>query len=143
LRWVVGNQPATTGSVDGRGSLDDESESDLQAASPAPRRATRLAAAETRVEPKPAPTAEQTPPRKGWIIQIGATTEAAKAKDLLSDAKSKGGRALASAEPFTEVYAKGATTYYRARFAGLNERSADAACKALKRSSVSCFAIKN
>ncbi|MGA0530907.1 serine hydrolase [Hansschlegelia sp. KR7-227] len=141
LRWVVGNQPATTGSVD-RGSIDDAAETDL-AVAPAPRRATRLAAAETKIEPRPAPTAEQTPPRKGWIIQIGATTEAAKAKDLLSDAKSKAGRALASAEPFTEVYAKGATTYYRARFAGLNERSADAACKALKRSSVSCFAIKN
>ena len=124
MRWVVGPAPTVTGSVAAAAAAEVE-----QTASARP--TTRATAAE------PAPA------RKGWMIQIGATTEPESAKGLLADARSKGGRVLASAEPFTEVYAKGETTYYRARFAGLNEQSADAACKALKRSSVSCFAIKN
>ncbi|MFJ5488673.1 SPOR domain-containing protein, partial [Hansschlegelia beijingensis] len=87
--------------------------------------------------------AERAPARSGWMIQIGATTAPDQAQQLLANAKTKGGAVLKRAEPFTETFTKGETTYYRARFAGLNERTADAACKALKRSSVSCFAIKN
>ncbi|MFD1331910.1 SPOR domain-containing protein, partial [Methylopila musalis] len=114
-------------------------------AAPAPIRTPRSGASRADIEgaPKVAPATEPQNTRRGWQIQIGATTEADKAKALLSDAKSKAGRALASAEAFTEVYAKGDTTFYRARFAGLNEKTADAACKALKRSAMSCFAIKN
>jgi len=148
LRWVVG-APATTGSVARARELPQEASayaetqaSDLPTPSPRP---VRVASASNDIEgaPQVAPTAERQPVRKGWFIQIGATTAPDSAQALLSDAKSKGGRVLSSAEPFTEVYAKGDTTYYRARFAGFNERSADAACKALKRSSVSCFAVKN
>ncbi|RXF75107.1 D-alanyl-D-alanine carboxypeptidase [Hansschlegelia zhihuaiae] len=140
MRWVVGPAPTTTGSVDVAAAQDDQIAELATNESPS-RSASRQAAAEP--VRQTAQTAEMTPARKGWMIQIGATTEAAKAEELLSDAASKGGRLLNAAEPFTEVYTKGATTYYRARFAGLNERSADAACRALKRSSVSCFAIKN
>ena len=148
LRWVVG-APATTGSVARNRELPQEASAyaETQASSlptPSPR-PVRVASASDDIEgaPQVAPAAERQPVRKGWLIQIGATTAPDSAQALLSDAKSKGGRVLAAAEPFTEVYAKGATTFYRARFAGFNERSADAACKALKRSSVSCFAIKN
>ncbi|WP_020184899.1 D-alanyl-D-alanine carboxypeptidase [Methylopila sp. 73B] len=148
LRWVVG-APATTGSVARARELPQEASAyaETQASAlptPSPR-PVRVASASNDIEgaPQVAPTAERQPVRKGWFIQIGATTAPDSAQALLSDAKSKGGRALSSAEPFTEVYAKGDTTYYRARFAGFNERSADAACKALKRSSVSCFAVKN
>jgi D-alanyl-D-alanine carboxypeptidase len=128
MRWVVGAAPSVTGSV----KTASVEEPVAQPAGEAPARPVRAAAAE-----------EPAPERKGWMIQIGATTEPGQAKALLENAASKGGRFLAAAEPFTEVYEKGSTTYYRARFAGLNEQSADAACKALKRSSVSCFAIKN
>jgi D-alanyl-D-alanine carboxypeptidase len=38
---------------------------------------------------------------------------------------------------------KGSETLYRARFAGLEADSAELACKALKRSGFSCFAMKN
>ncbi|GLK80789.1 serine hydrolase [Methylopila turkensis] len=133
MRWVVG-APATTGSV----AVDKPSTVAAYAAQP-----PREEPADIEGAPSVAPVAERQPVRKGWMIQIGATTAADAAQALLSDAKSKAGRALAAAEPYTEVYAKGDTTFYRARFAGLNERSADAACKALKRSSMSCFAIKN
>lgn len=137
MRWVVGAAPSTTGSVapTPRGEEDQ-----IAALAEAPRSRPAARAAE---EPVAAPAAETAPVRKGWMIQIGATTEASAAKSLLDNAKSKGGRVLGSAEPFTEIFTKGATTFYRARFAGLTEKSADAACKALKRSSVSCFAIKN
>ena len=135
MRWVVGAAPSTTGSVDQ--SVRETAE--VRATEPAPASRVVVAAA----EPQTAPEVEDLPTRKGWMIQIGATTEPTQAKVLLTDAKSKGGRALSGAEPFTETFTRGETTYYRARFAGLNEQSAGAACKALKRSSVSCFAIKN
>ena len=83
------------------------------------------------------------PANHGWMIQIGATDDAAKANDLLAKAKSNGHGALASAKPFTEKVQKGSETLYRARFAGLGADSAEAACKTLKRSGMSCFATKN
>ena len=80
--------------------------------------------------------------RPGWIIQIGATDDAAKANDLLSRAKGKS-RAVASAQAFTEKVQKGHETLYRARFAGLQENAAESACRELKRSGFACFAMKN
>lgn len=141
MRWILGAAPATTGSVAQPARIEEAGDR-IAGTGIAPTPRGRHAAALT-AEPEAAPVVETGPVRKGWMIQIGATTEPTAARSLLDNAKAKGGRALTAAEPFTEVYTKGATTYYRARFAGLNERSADAACKALKRSSVSCFAIKN
>ena len=83
------------------------------------------------------------PANHGWMIQIGATDDAAKANELIARAKSNGKGALASARPFTEKVQKGSETLYRARFAGLEADSAEAACKALKRTGMSCFATKN
>ncbi|MEJ0095835.1 MAG: serine hydrolase [Methylocella sp.] len=81
--------------------------------------------------------------RSGWMIQIGATDDVAKATALLTRAKSEGARILTTAQPFTEKVQKGSETLYRARFAGLEEDSAELACKTLKRSGFSCFATKN
>ncbi len=81
--------------------------------------------------------------RSGWMIQIGATDDAAKANALLARAKADGRRALGSAQPFTEKVQKGSATLYRARFAGLEQDSAELACKTLQRSGFSCFATKN
>lgn len=81
------------------------------------------------------------PGNTGWMIQIGATEDAEKAHELL--ARAKGKASLASAKPFTEKVQKGGGTLWRARFAGLEEDSAEAACKSLKRSGFSCFATRN
>jgi D-alanyl-D-alanine carboxypeptidase len=78
--------------------------------------------------------------RKGWIIQIGATDDAAKANALLTRARERDLSALASAKPITEKVRKGEDTFYRARFAGLDPASAESACRALKRNGFSCFA---
>jgi hypothetical protein len=50
---------------------------------------------------------------------------------------------LARAEPFTEKFVKGAQEYYRARFDGLTQASAEAACKHFKRAEMACLAIRN
>jgi D-alanyl-D-alanine carboxypeptidase len=50
---------------------------------------------------------------------------------------------LGAADPFTETVAKGSKTLYRARFAGLSQDSAEAVCRTLKRSDISCIAIRN
>ena len=78
----------------------------------------------------------------GTMIQVGATDAANKASDLLAKARSKA-PALSGATPFTEKVKKGSETIYRARFAGLTETRAEAACKSLKRSGLSCFTTKN
>jgi D-alanyl-D-alanine carboxypeptidase len=78
----------------------------------------------------------------GVVIQIGATDDLDKAKALLSRAKSKSRGSLARAKPFTETIRKNGSTLYRARFAGLNERSAQQACRTLKRSGFGCFTTK-
>jgi D-alanyl-D-alanine carboxypeptidase len=83
------------------------------------------------------------PPVPGWVIQIGATDDADKAAVLLSRAKSQQSAKLGAARPYTEIVHKGRETLYRARFAGLEESKAEAACKALITSGFNCFATKN
>ena len=76
---------------------------------------------------------------RGWMIQIGAPDNLAKANALLSRARERNRSTLASAKPLTEKVRKGDTTLYRARFAGLDSASAEAACRSLKRTGFSCF----
>ena len=80
--------------------------------------------------------------RSGTMIQIGASDEMGKANDLLTKARGKA-PALSGATSFTEKVKTGSVTLYRARFAGLTETKAEAACKSLKRSGFSCFTTKN
>ena len=83
------------------------------------------------------------PAHTGWMIQLGATDDAGKATELLTRARSAGHAVPPGAKAFTEKVRKGNETLYRARFAGLEEQSAESACKTLKRSGFSCFATKN
>lgn len=83
------------------------------------------------------------PTRAGWMIQIGATEDPDKAHELLSRARVQPRGVPSTAKAFTEKVQKGKETLWRARFAGLEEQSAESACKALKRSGFSCFATKN
>ncbi len=82
--------------------------------------------------------------RSGWMIQIGATDDAAAASELLVRAEVHLARALPDAQPFTQKVQKGEQTLYRARFAGLEDAdNAELACKSLRRSGFACFATKN
>ncbi|WP_052027135.1 D-alanyl-D-alanine carboxypeptidase [Rhodovulum sp. PH10] len=81
--------------------------------------------------------------RSGWIIQIGAFEAESEAKNRLDMAQSKAKSVLADADPFTETVVKDDRTFYRARFAGFERRSAEAACRYLKRRNFACLTIKN
>jgi D-alanyl-D-alanine carboxypeptidase len=115
----------------------------------------RLAAASALVVPPDRPQApavdERRPARasaqddatgdagRGWMIQIGAPENLAKANALLALAQERNRSTLASAKPLTEKVRKGDATLYRARFAVLDSASAEAACRSLKRTGFSCF----
>ncbi|KPF95643.1 peptidase M15, partial [Rhodopseudomonas sp. AAP120] len=80
----------------------------------------------------------------GWIIQVGALQSESEAKARLEAARDQARGMLGKADPFTEtVVSKGDRRLYRARFAGLDRDEAEAVCKKLKRSDISCFTIKN
>ncbi|RAI42891.1 D-alanyl-D-alanine carboxypeptidase [Rhodoplanes roseus] len=98
-----------------------------------------LASASARtVDPARKPVA-----RSGWIIQIGAFEAEREAKDRLSSAQAKAKQLLGHADPFTEAVTRDNKTFYRARFAGFEKDSAEAACKYLKRNDFACLTIKN
>jgi D-alanyl-D-alanine carboxypeptidase len=79
----------------------------------------------------------------GWVIQIGAFGGEDEARQHLTEAQAKLHELLAGADPFTERVQKGDTTFYRARFAGFDKVTAEAACRQLKRSDFACMAIKD
>jgi D-alanyl-D-alanine carboxypeptidase len=87
----------------------------------------------------------QEPPQAhhGWIIQIGAYGGEDEARQHLNEAQQKLRAMLAKADPFTERVQKGDTTFYRARFAGFDKSTAEAACRQLKRSDFACMALKD
>jgi D-alanyl-D-alanine carboxypeptidase len=77
--------------------------------------------------------------QRGWMIQIGATHDLAKANALLVRAREHNRSTLASAKPVTQTVRKGDGTLYRARFAMLDSASAESACRSLKHNGFSCF----
>ena len=80
----------------------------------------------------------------GWIIQVGALDSESEARARIEAARSQAHGLLSKADPFTEpVVAKGDKKLYRARFAGLDRDQAEAVCRALKRSEISCITVKN
>ncbi|MBX5027519.1 D-alanyl-D-alanine carboxypeptidase [Rhizobium lentis] len=77
----------------------------------------------------------------GWVVQVGVSPSRQMAMDLLEGAKTKGGKALASAKPFAVAYGTGNEQVYRARFGGFDDqRDAVNACKALKKAGIKCWA---
>jgi D-alanyl-D-alanine carboxypeptidase len=81
--------------------------------------------------------------RPGWVIQIGAFPDEEQARRQLTSAKSLAKHLLASRDPITQPVVKGEQTLYRARFAGFDKESAEAACRYLKRKSLACLALKD
>lgn len=79
-----------------------------------------------------------------WVIQLGATDDEAKAKDILARARAKAAGPLADASGFTEKVEKGGSTLFRARFAGFDDsKDAQNACARLKRDGFACFATRS
>ncbi|HEY5126356.1 MAG TPA: serine hydrolase [Bradyrhizobium sp.] len=80
----------------------------------------------------------------GWIIQVGALESESEARQRIEAARNQAHGLLAKADPFTEpVVAKGDRKLYRARFAGLDRDQAEAVCRTLKRSDISCITVRN
>ena len=91
----------------------------------------------------PIPSEPAARPRGPYMIQVGALDDEGDAKDRLAAAHNKARHELGEAVGFTEKIAKGDSTLYRARFAGLAKTQAEAACRHLKRSEIPCFLLKN
>jgi D-alanyl-D-alanine carboxypeptidase len=82
--------------------------------------------------------------RTGWIVQVGALESESEAQQRIEAARSQARGLLSKADPFTEtVVAKDNKTLFRARFAGLDRDQAEAVCRALKKSDISCITVHN
>jgi D-alanyl-D-alanine carboxypeptidase len=80
----------------------------------------------------------------GWIVQVGALESESEAQQRIEAARNQARGLLSKADPFTEpVVAKDNRTLFRARFAGLDHDQAEAVCRALKRSDMSCMTVHN
>jgi D-alanyl-D-alanine carboxypeptidase len=80
----------------------------------------------------------------GWIIQVGALESESEARLRIEAARNQSHGLLSKADPFTEaVVAKGERKLFRARFAGLDRDQAEAVCRTLKRSDISCITVRN
>lgn len=162
MRWSIGAQPVDAkvlrppANVDVTSSIAKLAEPEEPAVAPA-RVETRVAEAPAQPAPaavakspaaKPAPEPAQTHQAAivasgKWMIQLGATDDEGKAKDILDRARSKAAGSLGSASPFTEKVEKGGTTLFRARFAGFEDpKDAQNACARLKRNGFACFATR-
>ena len=80
-------------------------------------------------------------PTESWVIQIGAYRTKSDAEAQLRAIRNKVGDHLADKQAFTMTVQKGEETTYRARFSGFSEKSAKAACKAVKKQKSSCYVL--
>jgi D-alanyl-D-alanine carboxypeptidase len=112
-------------------------------APPASAPVTRSASSDIRADTTQPSTTIKPAVHSGWIIQVGALESEREARTRLDTARGKAQSILGKADPFTETVAKGDKQLYRARFAGLDKETAEAACRTLKRSYISCIAIRN
>ncbi|HXB76271.1 MAG TPA: serine hydrolase [Bradyrhizobium sp.] len=80
----------------------------------------------------------------GWIVQVGALESESEARQRIEAARNQAHGLLNKADPFTEqVLAKGDKKLFRARFAGLDRDQAEAVCRTLRRSEMSCITVRN
>jgi D-alanyl-D-alanine carboxypeptidase len=91
----------------------------------------------------PTPASKPEVSHTGWIVQVGALETENEARQRIEAARSQAHGLLNKADPFTERVAKGDKTLFRARFAGLDRDQAEAVCRALKRSDISCITVRN
>lgn len=162
MRWSIG-APAADGKILRPPANVDVTSSIAKVAEPGEAPVAKAAAAPAQVEkahesgvttlaktvdkaPEPARASESraTVATTGkWIIQLGATDDEAKAKDILARARAKAAGPLADATAVTERVEKGGSTLFRARFAGFDDsKDAQNACAKLKRDGFACFATR-
>jgi D-alanyl-D-alanine carboxypeptidase len=122
----------------------------LPASSLAPSSASQaLAYADPAPRPQPQPILQSAAVKPvavhtGWIVQVGALESESEALQRIEAARNQARGLLAKADPFTEpVLAKGDRKLYRARFAGLDRDQAEAVCRTLKHSDISCITVRN
>jgi D-alanyl-D-alanine carboxypeptidase len=137
-------QPANHGT--GNGILGVLPASSLASASPS--QAMAYADPSPRAQPTPSvqPGGANKPEvtHSGWIIQVGALESESEALQRIEAARNQAHGLLNKADSFTEpVVAKGDRKLFRARFAGLDRDQAEAVCKTLKRSDISCITVHN
>jgi D-alanyl-D-alanine carboxypeptidase len=136
-------QPANHGTGNGllgvlpASSLPSASASQAMAyADPTPRPQPQTVQQDSAIKPAAAHT--------GWIVQVGALESENEALQRIDAARNQARGLLAKADPFTEpVVAKGDRKLFRARFAGLDRDQAEAVCRTLKRSDISCITVRN
>jgi D-alanyl-D-alanine carboxypeptidase len=155
MRWSIGAQPADAkvlrppANVDVTSSIAKVAEPDEPALAMVAEAAIRPAAATTLAKAAPEPAHAETHQAAivasgKWVIQLGATDDEGKARDILARARSKAAGSLGTASPFTEKVERGGTTLFRARFAGFEDpKDAQNACARLKRDGFSCFATRS
>jgi D-alanyl-D-alanine carboxypeptidase len=136
-------QPANHGTGNGllgvlpASSLPPSSSQTMAYADPAPRAQPQAVQQNGAIKPAAAHT--------GWIIQVGALESENEARLRIEAARNQARGLLAKADSFTEpvVVAKGEKKLFRARFAGLDRDQAEAVCRTLKRSDISCITVRN
>jgi D-alanyl-D-alanine carboxypeptidase len=141
-------QPANHGT--GNGILGVLPASSLSPASTPPAQALAYADPSPRtLQPQPqnvqpSSTSKPEVTHSGWIIQVGALESESEARQRIDAARSQAHGLLNKADSFTEpVVAKGDRKLFRARFAGLDRDQAEAVCRTLKRSDISCITVRN
>lgn len=106
---------------------------------PAPAQKTVLAALSSPASKPSAKTgAKQVRYDGDYHVQVGAYMSQAEAENRLGMVQQRATDLLDGHLPFTASFMKGDQEWYRARFAGFSQDSAQAACKALKKLSLDC-----
>lgn len=131
-------QPANHGTGNGILGVMPSSAMRVAHAGPDPRRMRPGEATQENSAARPAATGHS-----GWMVQVGALQSEQQAKQRLEEARSQAQRLLNKADPFTETVGKGSKKLYRARFAGLDRSEAEAVCRTLRRSDISCITLRN
>jgi D-alanyl-D-alanine carboxypeptidase len=135
-------QPAGHGT--GNGILGVLPASSAAASSPSQAMAYAETSLPQPVAPPASPPAKPEAVHTGWIVQVGALESESEARQRIEAARNQAHGLLNRADSFTEpVVAKGDRTLFRARFAGLDRDQAEAVCRALKHSDISCITVHN
>ena len=80
----------------------------------------------------------------GWIIQVGALESESEAQQRIEAARNQARGLLARPIRLPNRSSPRAITkLFRARFAGLERDQAEAVCRTLKRSDISCITVRN
>ncbi|WP_312220246.1 SPOR domain-containing protein, partial [Brevundimonas sp.] len=77
-------------------------------------------------------------PAGRWTVQVGAFREEAVARDWLNDVSRRFRTQFSSAQRDVQT----ANGWYRSRFTGMTQQSAEAACEALSERRVTCMVIR-